>query len=133
MKNRFRITTAKLILAVAALVPAFAHGGFDHIRGTVARVANNVLTVKTAHGNVDVKLDSNTNLTRNDRKALVSDLKPGARDSGDSDPHRKYGRHGGSLLETLWWPSTRSAGGKEELPIRPEFHHDRAAHGPRAW
>ena len=79
MKNRFRITTAKLILSVAALVPAFAHGGFDHIQGTVARVANNVLTVKTAHGNVDVKLDGNTNLTRNDRKALISDLKPGAR------------------------------------------------------
>src|SRR5207237_1958269 len=79
MKNRFRITTAKLILAAAALVPAFAHGGFDHIRGTVARVANNVLTVKTTHGNVDVKLDSRTNLTRDDRKALVSDLQPGAR------------------------------------------------------
>jgi hypothetical protein len=79
MKNQFRITTAKLVLAAAALVPAFAHGGFDHIQGTVARVANNVLTVKTAHGNVDVKLDSRTNLTRNNRKALVSDLKPGAR------------------------------------------------------
>ena len=79
MKNRFRITTAKLILALAAFVPAFAHSGFDHIRGTVTRVANNVLTVKTAHGNVDVKLDSRTNLTRNNHKALVSDLKPGAR------------------------------------------------------
>jgi hypothetical protein len=79
MKNRFRITTAKLILAVAAVVPAFAHGGFDHIRGTVVRVADHVLTIKTAHGNVDVKLDSRTNLTRNDGKAVVSDLKPGAR------------------------------------------------------
>ena len=79
MKKRFCSTTAKLILAAAALVPAFAHGGFDHIRGTVARVANNVLTVKTDHGNVDVKLDNRTNLIRNDRKALVSDLKPGVR------------------------------------------------------
>src|SRR6266567_4578230 len=79
MKSRFRITTAKLILAAAALVPAFAHSGFDHIQGTVARVADNVLTVKTAHGNADVKLDSRTNLTRNNRKALVSDLKPGVR------------------------------------------------------
>src|SRR5438270_4137845 len=79
MKNRIRITAAKLILTAAALVPAFAHGGFDHVRGTVARVGNNVLTVKTAHGNVDVKLDSRTDLTRNDRKALVSDLKPGVR------------------------------------------------------
>ena len=31
MKNRFRINAARLILAMAALVPAFAHGGFDHI------------------------------------------------------------------------------------------------------
>jgi hypothetical protein len=79
MKNRFRITTAKLVLAAAALVPAFAHSGFDHIQGTVARVANNVLTVKTIHGDVDVKLDSRTKLTRNNRAAPVSDLKPGAR------------------------------------------------------
>lgn len=79
MKNRFRIATAKLLLAAAAIAPAFAHSGFDHIRGTVAKVANNVLTVRTVHGNVDVKLDSRTSLTRDDRKALLSDLKPGAR------------------------------------------------------
>src|SRR5438067_13923084 len=101
MKNRFRITTAKLILSVAALVPAFAHSGFDHIRGTVVRVANNVLTVKTAHGNVDVKLDSRTDLTRNNRKALVSDLKPGARviaevPEGSKDHLAQYARIGAS-------------------------------------
>jgi hypothetical protein len=79
MTNRFRVTTAKLLLAAAAIVPAFAHSGFDHIRGTVAKVANNVLTIKTDHGNVDVKLDSRTNLIRNNHKAFVSDLKPGVR------------------------------------------------------
>ncbi len=52
MKNRFFITAGKVILAVSALVPAFAHGGFDHIRGTVSSAANNVLTVKTTHGSV---------------------------------------------------------------------------------
>ena len=79
MKNRFHITTAKALLAIVALTPVFAHGGVEHIRGTVAKVANNVLTVKTAKGNVDVKLDSRTDLTRNNHKAQVSDLKPGAR------------------------------------------------------
>jgi hypothetical protein len=79
MKNHFHITTAKVVLAIATLSPAFAHGGFEHIRGTVAKVANNVLTVKTAKGKVDVKLDSRTEFTHNDRKAQVSDLKPGAR------------------------------------------------------
>ena len=79
MTSQLRITAAKLILGAAALLPAFAHGGFHHIQGTVVRVASSVLTIKTAHGDVDVKLDSRTNLTRNNRKALVSDLKPGAR------------------------------------------------------
>ena len=79
MKNRFHITTAKALLAIAALTPVFAHGGFEHIRGTVAKVANNVLTVKTAKGNIIVKLDSRTDITRNDHKAQVLDLKPGAR------------------------------------------------------
>ncbi len=79
MKNRFHITTAKALLAIAALTPVFAHGGFEHIRGTIAKVADNVLTVKTAKGNVIVKLDSRTDITRNDHKAQVSDLKPGAR------------------------------------------------------
>ena len=79
MKNRFHITTAKALLAIAALTPVFAHSGFEHIRGTVAQVANNVLTVKTAKGNVEVKLDGRTDLTRNNHKAQVSDLKPGAR------------------------------------------------------
>jgi hypothetical protein len=79
MKYHFRITTAKVVLAMAALMPAFAHGGFEHIRGTVAKVANNVLTVRTAKGDVNVKLDSHTQFTHNDRKAQVSDLQPGAR------------------------------------------------------
>jgi hypothetical protein len=68
-----------VLLAIAALAPAFAHGGFDHIRGTVVKVANNVLTVKTATGNVDVKLDTKTELTRDDQKAQIADLKPGVR------------------------------------------------------
>ena len=91
MTNRPNIATGKLpnrtlglglsliLLVLGASAPAFAHGGFDHIRGTVVKVANNVLTVKTAKGNVDVKLDNRTELTRNDQKAQLADLKVGAR------------------------------------------------------
>lgn len=68
-----------LVLLTFAWAPAFAHGGFDHIRGTVARVSNDVLTIKTAEGNMDVKLDKQTDLTRNGQKAHLTDLKPSAR------------------------------------------------------
>ena len=66
--------------AVLAIAPAiFAHAGFHHVIGTVAKVSGNMLTVKTAKGNVDVKLNDKTELTRNDRKAQIADLKPGTR------------------------------------------------------
>ena len=80
MTNRLNIIISSMILLViAACAPAFAHGGFDHVRGTVVKVANNVLTVKTAKGDVDVKLDNKTELTKNDQKAQLADLKPGTR------------------------------------------------------
>jgi hypothetical protein len=65
------------ILAVAGIV--YAHGGFEHVIGTVAKVEQNVLTVKTAKGNVDVRLDDKTEITKNGQKESVADLKPGAR------------------------------------------------------
>jgi hypothetical protein len=68
-----------ILVVIAASTPAFAHGGFDHFTGTVVKFANNALTVKTARGNVDVKMDNQTYLTRNDQKAQLSDLKVGAR------------------------------------------------------
>jgi len=71
------LAVAFALFALAA--PVFAHGGFDHVQGTVVKVVNNVLTVKTTKGNVDVKLDDKTELTKNDQKALVTDLKPGVR------------------------------------------------------
>ena len=86
MTNRLSITTGKppnpvgIGLSVILLViSAFAHGGFDHVRGTVVKVENNLLTVKTAKGDVDVKLNNQTELTWNDQKAQLADLKPGVR------------------------------------------------------
>jgi hypothetical protein len=80
-KHLNRALTAWFAVALLALAaaPAFAHGGFDHVMGTVVQVANNVLTVKTAKGNVDVKLDDKTELTKNDHKAMAADLMPGVR------------------------------------------------------
>jgi hypothetical protein len=77
--NRILIALVTVATLVFAAAPMFAHGGFDHVMGTVVKVADNVLTVKTAKGNVDVKLDDKTDLTKNDQKAQLSDLAPGAR------------------------------------------------------
>jgi hypothetical protein len=76
------LTSGALFLAAGFLVlslPAFAHGGFEHVIGNVVKLANNVLTVKTSTGNVDVKLDDKTEITKLKLKALVSDLVPGTR------------------------------------------------------
>lgn len=67
------------LVLVALAAQIIAHGGFEHVIGTVVKVENNVLTVKTAKGDVDVKLSEKTEITRNDQKAQIADLKPGTR------------------------------------------------------
>jgi hypothetical protein len=76
--SRTRVLWLGLVVFIIA-IPVFAHGGFDHVMGTVVQVSGNVVTVKTAKGNVDVKLDGKTELTKNTQKALPEDLKPGVR------------------------------------------------------
>jgi hypothetical protein len=82
MNDKRNIITTKLLsiaFLIASGTAAFAHGGFDHVIGTVAGVSGNVLTVKTTKGNVDVKLDDKTEISKGDLKAQASDLKPGLR------------------------------------------------------
>jgi hypothetical protein len=67
------------LLFLVFSVQLIAHGGFDHVVGTVVKWENNVLTVKTVKGNVDVRLNEKTEITRNDQKAEAIDLKPGTR------------------------------------------------------
>jgi hypothetical protein len=77
MKQYRNIIITSLLLAFAA--QAFAHGGFEHVTGTVVKLENNVLTVKTAKGDSAVTLDAKTEITRDDHPAQVADLKAGAR------------------------------------------------------
>jgi len=79
MNRNNTIIIKGLALTLALGLQLLAHGGFDHVIGTVVSVANNVLTVKTAKGNVDVHLDEKTEITKADQKAGVADLKPGTR------------------------------------------------------
>jgi hypothetical protein len=72
------IITSALSLILLAFM-AWAHGGFDHVIGTVTKIDNNVLTVHTAKGDVDVKLNDQTEITKADQKAGLADLKPGSR------------------------------------------------------
>jgi hypothetical protein len=90
MSRKYTSIIAKTLLAAClsiAAVPAFAHGGFEHVIGTVAKPSGNVLTVKTAKGNVDVKLDDKTELTKNNQKAQLADLETGTRIVVDVPEH----------------------------------------------
>ena len=83
--NTSIITKAVRRAAVAAMIvfalalPLIAHGGFDHVIGTVVKVDQNIVTVKTAKSEVAVKLNEKTEITKNDQKAEIADLKPGTR------------------------------------------------------
>lgn len=76
---RFCSVLTLVCILLTLSVPIFAHGGFDHVRGTVSKVDKNVVTVKTVKGDVDVTLTDKTEITRGDQKAAVGDLKPGVR------------------------------------------------------
>jgi len=77
--NRAALAWVAVVFLIAIAAPVYAHGGFDHVRGTVVKVDHNILTVKTAQGNVDVKLSDKTELTKDDQKAIMLDLTPGVR------------------------------------------------------
>jgi hypothetical protein len=80
MKRRpSNIITSLLGLLLACAAQVFAHGGFDHVTGTVQKLENSILTVKTAKGDVAVTLDAKTEITRDDKPAQAADLKPGVR------------------------------------------------------
>jgi hypothetical protein len=64
---------------MALAAPVLAHGGFDHVTGTVAKLDNNMLTVTTAKGDVVVLLNDKTEITKDAKKALAADLIVGAR------------------------------------------------------
>jgi uncharacterized cupredoxin-like copper-binding protein len=78
-KPNTTIITRLLTAALAIASLALAHGGFDHVRGTVVGVSNNVLTVKTSTSSVDVKLDDKTEISKAGQKATAADLKAGSR------------------------------------------------------
>jgi Domain of unknown function (DUF5666) len=79
--NRNIITRRALLLALA-LTPAiaFAHGGLEHVRGTVAKISDQSVTVTTTAGKtVEVLLDAKTTYAKADKPIQKSDLQVGDR------------------------------------------------------
>jgi len=68
-----------ITLAIAPTI-AVAHGGLEHVKGTVAKVSDQSVTVTTIAGKtVEVLLDAQTTYARADKPIQKSDLKVGDR------------------------------------------------------
>jgi hypothetical protein len=73
-----RVLAVIITLALAAGV--FAHGGAEHIKGTVAAVSDTAVTVKTTEGKtVVVNFGAKTTFSRASHAIQKTDLKPGDR------------------------------------------------------
>jgi hypothetical protein len=72
---------AVAILAIGLLpILALAHGGEEHVTGTVAKIADASVTVKTTAGkSVDVGFDAKTTYSRAAKPVTRADIKMGDR------------------------------------------------------
>lgn len=68
---------AILVLAVATL--ALAHGGFKHIKGTVQKVNDKTIVIKTDDGTVTIPFNSSTKWENDKVAGGPKDVRPGAR------------------------------------------------------
>ncbi|HYL38519.1 MAG TPA: hypothetical protein VEV17_21565 [Bryobacteraceae bacterium] len=74
-----RITLAIFALSLAATL-AFAHGGLEHVLGTVVKASDTSITVKTTAGKmVDVNLDAKTTFAKGTQAIQKTDIKVGDR------------------------------------------------------
>ena len=83
MIPRSRAWILTLVLAIGSLnlpTRALAHGGLEHITGTVTNVGDNILAVKTTTGKtVQIHVDGKTEYVRGKQAAKISDLNAGDR------------------------------------------------------
>src|SRR3954464_4480692 len=76
MKIRAAILAVCMALSTIA---ALAHGGEEHVSGTVTAVSEKAITVKTAKAAVTVNVAPSTTFTKSKAAAKVTDLKVGDR------------------------------------------------------
>jgi hypothetical protein len=80
--TRRKIQVAFFAIVSLALLPTIvtAHGGEEHVTGTVAKISDTSVTVKTKEGKaVDVALDAKTTFARGKTAIAKSDIKVGDR------------------------------------------------------
>jgi hypothetical protein len=70
---------ALLAAALSWQAPALAHGGSEHLMGTVKAVDDQSLTVETKSKEVKVKLDPDTKFEKSGAAATAKDLSVGER------------------------------------------------------
>jgi hypothetical protein len=78
-----KISSVLIQLVICALVlgaMAFAHGGMDHVLGTVTAITDHSLSVKTRDGAIKtVEFDSETKFVKGDALATLKDVQVGSR------------------------------------------------------
>jgi len=83
----------KTLAFLAGLLVApvlYAHGGHDHIMGTVTAVTENRLDVKTREGKaVTIRLTGETKYEKDTKPATLKDLKPGMRVVVDAEKDKE--------------------------------------------
>lgn len=79
------------VLASFLVAPAlYAHGGHDHVTGTVTAVTETRLDVKTPEGKaVTIRLTGETKYEKDKKSATLKDLKPGVRVVVDADKDKE--------------------------------------------
>jgi hypothetical protein len=70
-------TLAAAFMLIGTL--AFAHGGFDHVRGVVTQVSAQSITVKTDAATKTLTIDDKTTVKKSSKAAAVADIKVGDR------------------------------------------------------
>ena len=80
MKKLGLMVTGILICTLLLGTLAFAHGGMEHILGTVTAITDHSLSVKTRDGATrTVEFDSETKFVKGDAPATIKDVQVGSR------------------------------------------------------
>jgi Domain of unknown function (DUF5666) len=80
MKKLSLMLTAALICILIISTQTFAHGGMEHVLGTVTAVADHSISVRARDGAIKtVEFDGETKFVKGDAAATIKDVQVGSR------------------------------------------------------